>query len=193
MIIKSSFKELIEQCWEHEPKKRPEFKDIFFQLANYSKDKDFYLDDVDIDKFKQYVNKIQEKNDPIEAWSASIDSYQQESQELKNEKIQLEETNDHLSTENERMKAEIKEMEKEISVLQEEIKKLNIKSANYVFEEQSITFDRNMTIYQFNNLKLNEQESLIPQIISYSTHNSAVLFFMKINNLMFFLSKKSSW
>lgn len=93
--------------------------------------------------------------------------------------------------ENEKIKNEIENLKNHISDLNEKIKALHIQSTNNLPKENSILNKDDMTIYQYNSLTLKEQESLIPQIISYATHNSAVLVFTKINSLMTFLSEKN--
>ena len=82
-------------------------------------------------------------------------------------------------------------MKNHISDLNEKIKALHIQSTNNLPKENSFLNKDDMTIYQYNSLTLKEQESLIPQIISYATHDSAVLVFTKINSLMTFLSEKN--
>lgn len=54
--IKVSFKKLIEQCWSADPNDRPSFETIYKLLAFSD---EFYLDNIDLEKYKHYVDSIQ--------------------------------------------------------------------------------------------------------------------------------------
>lgn len=60
--ITPSMKELIEKCWDFDPKKRPTFNEIFHLLANdYSND--YVNGDIDTNAVIDYINKL--KNDQL--------------------------------------------------------------------------------------------------------------------------------
>lgn len=54
--IPSSYKNLIENCWNQDPKNRPTFKEILNQLKN---NRGFITDQINEEKFRQYVNYIE--------------------------------------------------------------------------------------------------------------------------------------
>lgn len=61
--IKETLKELIEKCWDNDPKKRPTFGDIFDKLSATNDTEYFISDDIDFEEFKYYVDEITELTD----------------------------------------------------------------------------------------------------------------------------------
>lgn len=53
--IKNSLQNLIERCWSQDPNNRPTFNEIFNEVAY---NEDFYLDGVDIQQIKNYIDKL---------------------------------------------------------------------------------------------------------------------------------------
>lgn len=58
--IKKEFKKLIEQCLSIDPNERPNFSEIYNKLKNVN-DKDFALDDIDVDEVIDYIEMISKK------------------------------------------------------------------------------------------------------------------------------------
>ena len=64
--IKKSLKKLIEKCWSQNPDERPSFQQIFKKLTRYDESKDdCFFDDVDYDRFNEYIKSITTIDDPI--------------------------------------------------------------------------------------------------------------------------------
>ena len=58
--INPYYKELIEKCWDNDPKKRPTFKMILFTLIN---DSNFHLNNADWNKCEEYIKSLPTDND----------------------------------------------------------------------------------------------------------------------------------
>ena len=118
MKIKPSIQELIEKCWSDEPSERPTFAQIFNKLTAINNDDDNYLlDNVDIEKFQKYIEKITYINGPIDILHNTIDKIQKEKLILKEQKYELQLTeeklhnlNDQLRDENEEIKMKLNEL-----------------------------------------------------------------------------------
>lgn len=78
--IKKCYKELITQWWEQDPSKRPTFSDIIEKLKE---NKEFIYDDVDLKKFQNYVNFLDNpdecENDVSGSFEKVVLSYHWES------------------------------------------------------------------------------------------------------------------
>lgn len=92
--IKSTLKNLIEECWSAELNHRPSFKEIFRKLTS----RDYFLDDVDEGEINRYVESITEVNDPFEKLLRENDN-------LENQIIQATNENSQLKNEIEQLKA----------------------------------------------------------------------------------------
>lgn len=53
--VKESIKELIKKCWSGDPDERSSSEELYKKLTF---DKNFYLDDVDVDVLQQYIDEI---------------------------------------------------------------------------------------------------------------------------------------
>ncbi|KAK8865091.1 hypothetical protein M9Y10_010623 [Tritrichomonas musculus] len=60
MPIKSSLKKLIEKCRSNDPEERPNFGEIIEWLTNKIKTEDCFIDGVDTNKIKDYIEEINE-------------------------------------------------------------------------------------------------------------------------------------
>lgn len=96
--IKDNLKNLIQKCWSSNPRERPSFDEIYNKLTN----PDYYLDNVDAEKIKKYINFLS-KSENIN--SKDFDSTEKvnklsiENQKLKDQIKSLKENNDKLSNE----------------------------------------------------------------------------------------------
>lgn len=80
--IKESLKNLIEQCWSHNPKDRPSFEEIFYKLAY---DQNYYFNDIQFNEIMDYIDTIKsdlifctvckEKIEPLETLYYSGNPY----------------------------------------------------------------------------------------------------------------------
>ena len=98
---------LIEKCSSDDPGERPTFEEIFNWLSNFDdknsevENNEFFLDNVDIDVVKDYVEKITQITDNTEKLKNAIVQLKKENklQQKKIEKIEKEkETNGQLKS-----------------------------------------------------------------------------------------------
>lgn len=64
--IKNSIQKLIEKCWSHNPKERPNFKEIFNKLSGITDGEKYLLEGVNKEELNKYVKSITKIDDPIE-------------------------------------------------------------------------------------------------------------------------------
>lgn len=93
--IKSSLKNLIEQCWSDDPEERPTFSEIYGRLKSNiennekNDEKEIFFDDVDDEDFVCYLEKIREGEDLLRdedeknRLQKEIDELKQENELLK--------------------------------------------------------------------------------------------------------------
>lgn len=113
--IKKPIQELIEQCWSANPDDRPTFSELFEKLSNKKEDKKYFLDDVDSEKVKLYVESVTKISDRIEKLNLDIETLEKENHKLMEsneqitiEKQKLESEKDQLTTEIQKLKDEHK-------------------------------------------------------------------------------------
>lgn len=93
--IKESHKKLIEECWSSDPEKRPNFDEIFERLINKNGNEDCFLEGVDFDEIKNYIEDITEIFDPFEKVLSEKKELEKKNQKLKDEKRELEKEKEH--------------------------------------------------------------------------------------------------
>lgn len=174
--IKESIKQLIEQCWATDPNKRPTFNEIFHKLA-YGEDPksvndnggDYFLESIDTDELKIYVEDITEITDPTEQLLDKIATIENENKELKDENIQL--------------KIEIEQLKKENKMLK-----------NRKFENKASISDSNikedLEISEFNELPLKSKHSISEKVsLLYSDRINFLI--RRVNDLIIYLEQFS--
>ena len=109
--IKSTIKYLIQRCWSAKVTERPSFDEIYNKLI----DPQYYLDNVDEKRVKEYINYIA-KNDIYDNNKSEliekVRNLSKENDSLKEQIKLLKEDNEKLSNENKQMKEMIDDMTK---------------------------------------------------------------------------------
>lgn len=126
--VKEPIQKLIEECWSDDPKDRPSFDEIFDKIATKS---DYFLDGVDENEFKTYVDEITGETDTTENMLKVIFSDGDEIHKLQKIIDNLADQNDRVIKENEELKEKNTLLEndkneqlKKIQALEEEIRQL---------------------------------------------------------------------
>lgn len=121
--INENLRKLIEKCWSNEPAKRLTFDEIYDQLSGKTA-KDYFLDNVDGDEFKIYVEDIAEIFDPSEILVDKISKYKNEINFLRKQEGKIKNENLSLKDKEAKMINEIKDLKKREENMKNEINDL---------------------------------------------------------------------
>ena len=140
--IKDEFKKLIEQCLSNDPNERPNFNEIYNKLKNVN-NKDFALDDIDVDEVNDYIELISKKceEDKFGSMLGTVDYLEKQSEDLladvsylkqcckefsklKSDTEQLMKDNELFKKECETMKSDKEQLMKDNKLFKEECEKM---------------------------------------------------------------------
>ena len=120
---------MIEKCWENVSTNRPTFDEIFDKLSGKTA-KDYFLDNVDGDEFKMYVEDIVEVFDPSEILVDKLSKYKNEINNLKSREENMKNEIKNLKSREENMRNEIKNLKSREENTKKEIKNLKSREDN---------------------------------------------------------------
>ena len=141
-IVNKNLKKLIQSCWSSNPNQRPTFNEIFEKLSNINGDNEYLLEDVDLDKFNEYIEYVQKVNDRLEKQLDRVIAIKNEAQKIKkdNEELEkkcekLEDLNKELNNEKEQLETENAKKTKRINLLNKKLLTAQAKKTKKVDSE----------------------------------------------------------
>lgn len=185
--VNPSLQQLIEQCWQDDPNKRPTFDEIYQKLSSFNIEdsNEYLLDDVDIEELKLYIEDISMITDFTEQLIHKISIFENENQQLKNDiKLLKNENTDHAQKIS-ACEAEIEKLQKSNDSLKKQIIKLESNDSQITDVTELID---NIKVNEYNNLLLKLQQLISAAIISKFTDDDDMkIFFSELSDLSQYL------